>query len=177
VRSFDADKVRRLRRRLFDTYKPQLIALATLGGFYRNEEILLKFKRAMLDLSKAADILWICPDYLHAPDLRCVKYEEMDFQNAVAVSDFVFSKFGYGIASECIKARIPAVFLYRSDVLEDSIVTEELALSNWIIRFPMDEEFKIPLEAIFSLEPSKLSKRMEEDGAPFIIQRIKEKFL
>ncbi len=177
VRKMDSERIHSIRRELFKRYRPELIATFTLGGFYRDQIVLHKAFAAMKEASKKANVLWLIPNYLVQEGILCHTVKDYDFNNFIAASDFVFAKCGYGVISEAISGRIFGIYIYRSQVLEDTCITEDIVLSNWGVRYPMDGNYSIPLEIIFSVDKSEPSKRLREDGASYIMKRIMEKFL
>ncbi|BAT72408.1 conserved hypothetical protein [Thermosulfidibacter takaii ABI70S6] len=169
-------KVQEIRRDLRTRYRPEMIAVISMGGFYSIPEILIE---SIVEASKKAKILWLVPEGIELPKgilaHQYRKYE--DFRNLLAASDFVIAKYGYGIASEAVVSRVPMVLFYRSAILEDSIASEELVLSGSALRFPWEACCSIPLEEVFYLDFSNLSKRMENKGAAYIVEKIIKRFL
>lgn len=177
VREVEPDRVRSIRRSLMENYRPEMIAAFTLGGFYRNEDIMRKAVKAMKEASERARILWLLPEYVRVDGILSYSVKEPDFNSFIAASDFVFAKCGYGVVSEAVSSRIFGVYLYRPQVLEDVCVTQELVLSGWGERCSMDGDYRIPLEVIFAADRDELPRRLKGDGASYIAERIVEKFL
>ncbi len=176
AREIPSEKVRDIRRNLRRTYQPEIIATVNTGTFYEAKRNLLK---AIEEASRRAKILWIARKGTRMPESALVHYIGPDepFHCYIAASDFIVSKYGYGTVSEAVLSMVPMLLLYRPEVLEDSLATEELVQSGWALRVSMAETFKIPLEELFQLSRSPLSKRMRNEGAEHIVKRLMEKFL
>ncbi len=175
ARSFCPERVREIRRALRARHRPEIVALVGTGAHYKPDENVV---RAMEEASSRAKILWLVPETF--PDVDGLLLERVapaDFTDALAASDFAVVKFGYSTVAEAVLARVPMLLLYRPEVLEDCLATEELVSSRWALRVPMGAGFGIPLEELFSLERSPLSKRMENRGAEAVLKRLRERYL
>ena len=176
ARPHNPDNVRKIRRELIRRYRPEMIAALTTGGFYLpdKEEITMAVKEA----SRKARILWVVqPTFKPPEDILYHIPEPHLFRDTLASCDFIVAKFGYSTASEALVSRIPMVLLYRSQILEDSLASEELVMAGCAIRFPLGEEFSIPLENLWSISFAGLSKRMQNTGSERIVNRLLERFL
>ncbi len=169
-------RVQSIRRDLRRRYRPEIIATVSMGGFYTFQKSLIE---AMVKASKNCRILWLIPKGWNVPEELLVHFydREEDFRNIIAASDFFLGKYGYGTASEAVVSKIPMVLIYRPDILEDSMATEDLVMAQAAIRIPWEEPFEIPLEEIFALDFSQLSNRMQNTGARQIVNRLKRRFL
>ena len=177
VRRMDSERIRFIRRSLMEAFRPEIIASFTLGGFYKGEIFIDKISNILMDLSSCAKILWLVPHYFKpSKGFLCYPVKDLDFNNFIAASDFVFSKCGYGVVSEAVKAHIPGFYLYREQVLEDICISREVMLSRWGECLPLEKDANFDLAFLFNMERIPLSKRLKEDGASYIISRIMELF-
>jgi hypothetical protein len=104
--------------------------------------------------------------------------EETETQNYIAMCDLVVSKAGYSTVSEAVRAEVPMLLFRRDGYEEDSLIVEQvesLGIGKEIseasmLRGEWDinglEGFR---ERFFSLE-----RRLKDDGAPEVVEVIKE---